>query len=276
MTRFWAIIENTWKEGIAKKTILVIFILTTIIIGFFLLALSEAQNVLYLFGQEINADVMDDSTEEIIRTIEAGIIGFFYQVAIFIGIFAIASFYPSMQEKGTVDLLLSRPMSRFNIFLAKFIGCMLVVFSLIFYLIMGTWLVIYMKTGIAFTEYLLTIPIFMLIFFSFMSFVAMIGIISRSTATSAVMALFFPFIFSSILFGFHESGIMDGHGFWGDFFNVLYVIFPKTIELMDWNITLVAAQDIARIDLPFAIGSTLAFSIVCYAVGSFVFQRRSY
>jgi ABC-type transport system involved in multi-copper enzyme maturation permease subunit len=271
MIRFWAIIENTIKEGIAKKTILTIFVLTTIIIGFFLIAIGATEDALFLFGQEI-----DELPEQAVREAEGVVIGFFYQVAIFIGIFAIASFYPSMQDQGTIDLLLSRPMSRFNIFLAKFIGCMLVVFSLVAYLILGTWIVIYLKTGVTYTEYLLTIPIFMLIFFSFMAFTAMVGIISRSTATSAVLAIFFPYIFSAMLSGFHEAEVFSGLNFWGEVFEWLYKVFPKTPELMDWNIQLVRRGELYSGDLMFAIWSTIGFSVFCYGVGTYIFQKRSY
>lgn len=271
MTRFWAIIENTLHEGIAKKTILMVLGLTTIIILFFLVALGATEDALFLFGEEI-----DELPEDAVRAAEAVIIGFMYNVAFFIGVFAIASFYPSMQDQGTIDLLLSRPMSRFNIFLAKFIGCMLIVFMLIFYLIGGTWLVIYLKTGVTYLEYLLTIPIFMLIFFAFMAFTAMMGILSRSTATSAISAIFFPFIFSAMLFGFHHSELFAGNKFWYPVFEGLYWILPKTIELMDWNVKLIAKGAEFDGNLQLAIWSTVGFAVGCYAIGSFIFQRRSY
>jgi ABC-type transport system involved in multi-copper enzyme maturation permease subunit len=271
MIRFWAIIENTIKEGMAKRIIHIIFILTTIIIFFFLLALSATEDAMYLFGEEIN-----ELPEQAVREAEAGIIAFFYQFAFMIGVFAVAGFYPTMQDPGTIDLLLSRPMSRFNIFLAKFLGCCLLVLALVSYLVLGSWLVIYFKTGFAYTEYLITIPIFMLIFFAFMSFAALIGILSKNTISAAIMTIFFPYIFSSIFFGLHESAVLSGVSFWGPLMEGLYWIFPKTIELMDWNIQLIRHGDIVAGDLQLSILTTLGFGVVCYAIGSFIFQRRSY
>lgn len=272
MTRFLAIIENTWREGVAKKTIFAILILVTIIIGFLLLAISVAEDTMFLFGQDI-----DEQPDEVIRAIEAGIVGLFYQVALFVGIFAIASFYPNMQEKGTIDLLLSRPMSRFNIYLAKFIGCMMVVFMLVAYLILGSWIVIYLKTGTAYIEFLYTIPIFMTIFLAFMSFIAMCGIIFRNTTTSAVLAIFFPFLFSLILYGFHESRLLRGNQFWYDFFEGIYWIFPKTPELTAWNIRLIAGREaLAGTDITMALWTSLAFAAGTFMIGAAVFMRRSY
>lgn len=272
MTRFLAIIENTIKEGIAKKTIFTLFILITIINIFFLLALGAAEDTMFVFGQNI-----DEIPDELMRTIESGVVGFFYQVSLFVGIFAIASFFPSMQEKGTVDLLLSRPMSRANIFLAKYIGCMLIVFSMILYLILGTWIIFYLKTGIAHIEYLYTIPIFMLVFSAFMAFLAMTGVIFRNTSTTAILAIFFPFIFSAVTFGFHTAELFKGNGFWYYLFEGAYLILPKTTELAAWNISLIAGKTIDwNFDMPFVVISTLVFALVCYLIGVVIFRKRSY
>lgn len=270
MIRFLAIIENTFREGIAKKTILTILILNTLIIGFFLIALGAAQDTLFIFGMDL-----EQAPEEVLRAVEAGIVAFFYQISIFIGVFAISSFFPNMQEKGTIDLLLSRPMSRFNIYLAKFIGCALVVLLIIGYLILGTWLVIGLKTGVYHIEYLYTIPVFMLIFAAFLGFVAMMGILSRNSTTSAVTTLFIPFLFSAILFGFHEGRFFRGNRFWYNFFEFFYNIFPKTVELTQFNIMIVRGRP-TDTNLDFVIWSTLAFAAACFAVGALVFQKRSY
>jgi len=270
MIRFAAIIGNTFREGLAKKTIITILVLNLVVIGFFLLALNFGENAMFLFGKKING-----LPDEILRRFEAAITAFFYQVAIFVGIFAIASFYPAMQEKGTIDLLLSRPMSRFNIFTAKFIGCMLVVFTVVSSLILGTWFVFYFKTGYAHIEYLSTIPIFMLQFLSFMSFIALVGVVFRSTTLSAILAIFFPFIFSAIFFALHETGIFKGDRFWYGVFETLYWIFPKTPELTEFNIRVIAGETMNQ-GIMTAMWTTLAFAAACYAVGVLIFQKRSY
>lgn len=273
MIRFMAIIENTLREGMAKKMILTLILLITVIIGFFLLAMGVAGSILFVFGQRITT-----APDIWVRRFEAGVTAFFYQFALFLGTFAIAAFYPDMQEKGTVDLLLSRPMSRFNIYMAKFIGCLMVVLVVISYLTFGLWAVIWMKTGIAHIEFLYTIPIFMLIFTAFMSFAALTGILTRNSTVSAILTIFFPFIFSAIFFGLHQSEVMFGDPFWYPIFEGLYWVFPKTPELMAWNIQLIARgeSDVTLVMTSVVIWSTLAFSAVCYLIGYFVFQKRSY
>jgi ABC-type transport system involved in multi-copper enzyme maturation permease subunit len=272
MSRFFAIISNTFREGLAKKTIITLLVLNLVIIGFFLLALNVGGNALFLFGKQLRG-----LPDDVLRKFEAGITAFFYQVSIFIGIFAIAAFYPTMQEKGTIDLLLSRPMSRFNIFTAKFIGCMLVVFVVMAFLVLGTWGVFYFKTGMAHIEYLSTIPIFMLIFLAFMAFIAMVGIITRSTTLSAILGIFFPFIFSLIFFGLHESGILLGDKFWYGMFETLYWIFPKTPEITALNISIIAQEPLeTAVDPAMIIWTTVGFAAFCYAAGAYFFQKRSY
>ncbi len=272
MIRFASIIGNTFREGLAKKTIITILVINVIIVGFFLLALNIGGNALFLFGRELSG-----LPDEILRRFEAAVTGVFYQVSIFVGIFAIAQFFPTMQEKGTIDLLLSRPMSRFNIFTAKFIGCMLVVFVVMASLVLGTWGVFWLKTGMAHIEYLSTIPIFMLIFLAFMSFIAMVGIITRSTTLSAVLGIFIPFVFSLIFFALHESGILLGDKFWHTIFEFFYWIFPKTPEMTAMNISIIALEPLeSSTDPGLIIWSTLGFAAFCYAAGAIVFQKRSY
>lgn len=272
MTRFLAIIENTIREGIAKKTIFTLFILITVIHLFFLLALGAAEDTMFIFGQNI-----EEIPDDVMRATEGIVVGVFYQVSLFVGIFAISSFFPSMQEKGTVDLLLSRPMSRANIFMAKFIGCLTVIFVMIVYLILGSWVIIYLKTGVAHIEYLYTIPVFMLVFAAFMSFLAMAGIITRNSSTSAILAIFFLFIFGAVVFGFHQAQLFKGNDFWHFFFESIYNILPKTAELAAWNVSIVGGEVIDwDLNLPFAVGSTAIFSVVCYVIGVVIFQKRSY
>jgi ABC-type transport system involved in multi-copper enzyme maturation permease subunit len=272
MIRYLAIIENTFREGIAKKTILILFGLISAVIFFFLLALGATTDALFLFGQEVS-----ELPEEAIRNVEAVALGVFYQFSLFLGIFAIAAFFPNMQEKGTIDLLLSRPMSRFNIFSAKFIGCMVIVLAIVTYMIGGTWLVIWFKTGIHHIEYLYTIPIFMLMFVSIMSFMAMVGIITRNTTSSAILAIFFPVAFAGMFFGFHISNVIKGSKFWYPIFESFYWILPKTPELTAWNVSLVAGEALDfNFDPLSAVWTTVAFSVVCYLIGAYVFHKRSY
>lgn len=273
MIRFWAIIGNTFREGIAKKTIITILVLCTLIIGFYAFTLNVAGDMMFIAGFA----EFDELPDQAIRMLEAGVTTFFYQVAFFVGIFSVVSFYPSMQEKGTIDLLLSRPMSRFSIFTAKFIGCFLLVLLVLSYIILGTWLVFKLKTGIAHVEYLYTIPIFMVLFLAFMAFIAMIGTISRSATLSAILAIFIPYIFSLAFYGLHRSPLLKGYHFWRGLIDGIYWALPKTWELPEWNIRLILNVDIPnQSDLFTAAWTTLAFAAVCYLVGYLVFWKRSY
>jgi hypothetical protein len=115
----------------------------------------------------------------------------------------------------------------------------------------------------------------MLQFFGFMAFVAMVGLISKNTTMSAVLGIFFPFLFSAIFFGLHESGILKGDRFWYGFFEALYWIFPKTPELTEFNIRVITL-DPGQTEMTPIIWSTVGFAVVCFAIGVYIFQKRSY
>ena len=53
---------------------------------------------------------------------ESGFSGILYVLCTFLAIFATAHLVPRMQEKGTIDLYLSRPVSRVKLILSRYIA----------------------------------------------------------------------------------------------------------------------------------------------------------
>ena len=105
---FSTLILNTFREAAAKKIFLGFFAISTIIILVFLFLI----NVESVDGMD---DMMESSGEEGVKNLvielQVAMINISYLLVITFCFISVASFIPSMLEKGNIDLLLSKPVS---------------------------------------------------------------------------------------------------------------------------------------------------------------------
>ena len=117
MKVLYANIEDVMREAAARWTLLAYFFLSSmfIIIFAFAVNLDIVEGSLAgakLFGNEVNMSGSTVSIEKLVLGFESGFSGFLFFLCTFLAIFATAHLVPRMQEKGTIDLYLSRPVSR--------------------------------------------------------------------------------------------------------------------------------------------------------------------
>lgn len=117
-------------------------------------------------------------------------IGFF---GIFAGVLITAPIIPNMLDSGSLYVLLSKPISRPLLFLAKFFGgCSFVLINAA-YLIVGLWLILGFRLELWRPRLLWSIPLFLFSFAIFYSVSALSGLIWRSTVMAIVATVIFWF-----------------------------------------------------------------------------------
>src|SRR2546430_7864609 len=148
--KFLAIIEATVREGIARKTILGMFIISTvcIIIALLLFQMDSVQHGLLSppkgeirTGPGQSPQSMQLMGITVLDTVWTGISMTLLLISVFIGVFVTAGFITSLMEKGSIDLLLSKPVPRWLYIVGRYCGAVLIIFAEIAYLIFGLWLV---------------------------------------------------------------------------------------------------------------------------------------
>ena len=97
---------------------------------------------------------------------------------------------PIMLEKGNIDLLLSKPMSRTQLLLGKYLGGILVVFINIAFLIIGTWIIISLKFSYWNFNFTFVIIVITFTFAVLYSVVVLFGILFRSSVPGMMIAYF--------------------------------------------------------------------------------------
>ena len=121
-----ASIEDVFREAAARWTLIAYFFLSSI----FLLIFASAINLdivdgalagAKLFGKEVEMR-NEISIEKLVLGFESGFSAVLYFLCTFMAIFATAHLVPRLQEKGTIDLYLSRPVSRVGLLMSRYVA----------------------------------------------------------------------------------------------------------------------------------------------------------
>lgn len=285
MRAFWLAVL-TLREAIMKGTLIFYFIVANLILLFFLLALGVSQEggqmSLSFFGAQISPRGIEgfNPVEFILRE--------FFRTATFwvllFGVFATAGLIPSMLEKGTIELYLSKPISRASLLIARSTGACSGIIVNLLYFAAGIWLILGLKTGMWHHGFLLAAVLTAPLFFFYYSVVALTALVTRSAGFSIMFALLFHF-FSGALAA-REQVLY----FWWDnpiFHRTLDVLFyatPQTSAMIDsaaevigpgfFRATALASGPDGFDPLPFLF--SFLSSSALYALTAYLFSRKDY
>src|SRR5688500_12190279 len=143
------------REAAARWTLIAYFFLSTLFIITFASAINldivdGALAGAKLFGKEVEMCGNNEiSIEKLVLGFETGFSVFLYFLCTFLAIFATAHLVPRMQEKGTIDLYLARPVSRVKLLLSRYVAGLILAGSNVIYLMGSIWLIVVWKTHIA-------------------------------------------------------------------------------------------------------------------------------
>ncbi len=118
-------------------------------------------------------------------------------LGVLVAVLVTANIMPQTFEAGAIDLLLSKPISRGGLYVAKFLGgCMFTLLSA-GYVIVGLWLIAGLRHGMWSNKLLLCIPIFMFLFSVLYAVSSLAGALWRNAIVCVVITLlFWGFCFS--------------------------------------------------------------------------------
>ncbi len=112
-------------------------------------------------------------------------------IGVFISILITASIVPDTFDAGSLHLLLSKPLTRSMLFLAKFTGACVFTLLSAFVLLGGVTLILGFRFGIWNPRFLACIPIYVFVFAIYYSVSAFIGLAFRSQIISIAAAVIF-------------------------------------------------------------------------------------
>ncbi|HYH06775.1 MAG TPA: ABC transporter permease subunit [Thermoanaerobaculia bacterium] len=276
-------IEDVMREAAARWTLVAYFFLSTI----FLIIFASAINLdivdgalagAKLFGKEV--DMRDSiSIEKLVLGFETGFSAILYFLCTFLAVFATAHLVPRMQEKGTIDLYLARPVSRVGLLLSRYIAGLILAGSNVLYLMGTIYLIVAWKTGVANPRFLMAGLIIFLMIAVLLAFAFLIGVITSSTAVS-IMSTYGLFFFGVMLVAHEKIEAALSKDWQAAVIKTMYWVVPKSAELGQAVVAFVGGEELPEQVLsalslaPFL--STAVFGVACLTLASWLFTRKEF
>ena len=292
--RVAAILLDTGRELLYRKTIIVYFGVVTLVLLFFLLALqtdvangviasltvaglegSASQGGFHLGDGAAEPGMGGLTAEMFVRYVQLGMAFFLYPLAILMSVFATASLVPRMLEKGTIDLMLSKPITRPALFLSRYAGGVLTAALNLLYLTLGLAVILAWKTGVWNGGFVLSGLVMSFFFACLLAFTVLAGVLLRSTTVSIMItAVLFvasllvrmphsnrdwPLLITSRASRFLAQAVVE----------TLYYALPRSYELVQSTVALIRHEGSVEWGAIFGSAASgalaLALAVVCFS-----------
>ena len=233
--KFLAIILYTLRESLAKKTFMAFFVVVTLVHLLFMFSVNVdvvdgAMATVKLMGNDEQKEMAVEKLRDGIIKIEAGVATAMYVGGIFLSIFATASLVPNMLEKGSVDLMLSRPFARWQLLLGRYLGGLSMVAINVAYLIGGAWLILSIKTEFWHVPFLLSGLLIISVFGVLFAIMTFVGVTARNSGVSIIAAYLVVF-FSPMLLARDQIYALLSQKIYQWLLDGIYYLTPRTTEL---------------------------------------------
>jgi ABC-type transport system involved in multi-copper enzyme maturation permease subunit len=232
------LITNTFRELLAKATLVVLASISTLIIVVTLLSFSSQTTSdgvsLMMFGTPVSPALPLDKVTEFVQTVQVGMAKGMFAGVILFGIFATAGIIPDTLQKGTIDLYLSKPIARWELLLGKYFGGVAVMLANVVYFVGALFLIFGVKTGVWNVGFLFSTLSMTFAFACLFSLVVFLGMIFRNVAIPMIGSFLYLMVISGILqqreatlYLISENGIYRG------FLDTLYYLLPQISALQE-------------------------------------------
>jgi ABC-type transport system involved in multi-copper enzyme maturation permease subunit len=219
------------------------------------------------------------------------------RVAVLIAIIITAFFIPNMLRKGTVDLLVSKPIHRVTLLVYKYVGGLTFVFLASAVTVVGIWLALGLRSGIWAPGFLLTVFILTFSFAILYSVSALFGVLTRSAVVAILMTCLASFLLWLVGLIHTQLGVVRGEpGLansvpqWAyNTVDVCHAVLPRTKDLDNLTSVLLSREVMTEAEirrnkldrLPSvnwaeSVGVSLAFIAVMLGLASWRFATKDY
>ncbi|MBI1825270.1 MAG: ABC transporter permease [Planctomycetes bacterium] len=308
--QFWAIIIDSFRESKDRKIFWVMLLLSSVVAAAMFCVSFQPGRVDIMFGMwtiETSAFTSADGLRAdrlaavIIDGIMDHVLGF---VGIVLSVIATANFIPNFVERGTVDLVLSKPIPRWRLLLYRYLGAMSFLGVQTAFFVVLTFLVAGVRWNVWLPGYLLSIPLIILLFSFLYCISALVGLITRSTITAILLTLLGWVIIAGVqslddMFVLYPDWQKSEAAYhtartarwivpktsdmtrlakrWGHATNFLFLVEPETTK--DRELVQRAEKQEAQraaMNPVVIIGSSLLFEVCVVLIAMFKFSRTDY
>ncbi|HRP63614.1 MAG TPA: ABC transporter permease [Phycisphaerales bacterium] len=204
MSQTAAIFHDAYRELNARKLFWITLILSGVVVGAFALIGINEQGLRIIawdLPAPINTQFMSESAFYKLMFVNLGVGFWLSWLAAILALVSTASIFPDFVSTGAIDMVLSKPIGRWRLFLTKyatgllFVALQVAVFSAAAFLVLG------FRGGTWEPSVFLAIPLVVLFFSYLFCVCALLGIVTRSTIAALLLTLLFWFV----IYGVHTT-----------------------------------------------------------------------
>ena len=270
------IFVDTFQESFRNKMFLFFFVVSSLVIGSIALAMNMdvvngvMQGVTFL-GNDIRLPRVL-TVQQWVQNLQGGLAMFVATIGLMLALLATSTLFPHMLQKGSVDLLLCRPIPRWRLITARFLGGASIMAANAIYLFLGVWLVLGLKADVWTRGFPLAVFLAIFAFVVLFAVVMMASVITEN-APSGLLVGYTLLMFSPILAAHERITPAFSNELYRRVFRSMYWIVPKSAETIGAMRRLIMGLPL---DINWVVGTSLAFAIVCYIVTMVYFTRKDY
>jgi ABC-type transport system involved in multi-copper enzyme maturation permease subunit len=270
-----SLIHDTFREALARRIFQGLFALSTAMILFILFLLridivEGAVSTVQLFGTSLSRRIWNP--ERLVNHAHAAVAAFLYTFGMLLALFASATLMPSVLEPGRIELLLSKPISRWHLIAGRYIGNLLVIGVNIAWLFAGVWLVLGWKTGIWHGGFLYAIFTTIAAYAVLLAVIVLVAVVWESAALATMIPVALV-IMSPILAQRDTMQKLLSSDLSRQIWDVFYYVVPKIYEIGWITRRFTFGQPV---DDWAPLWSSAVFGAVALAAGLWIFARRDF
>jgi ABC-type transport system involved in multi-copper enzyme maturation permease subunit len=204
------------------------------------------------------------------------VVGGMFKITMLFFIAACAGYFPAMLGSGAIDIVLSKPLDRLQIYFSKYLGGMalyvaaIVIFNTLLFVGIGT------RTGVYHLRIFYSIPLLAFSAMVLYALLALVGTLSKSATMALVTGYVFYIVVDTlvgILFNFQPVFEQMGWNSVATVTSALRHVLPNFGLMNDMALASLLNAPIFEFT-PFAVA--LAWLLGCLGLGYWVFRQRDY
>jgi ABC-type transport system involved in multi-copper enzyme maturation permease subunit len=267
---------DTFQESFRNKMFLFFFVVSSLVIGSIALAMNMdvvdgvMRGVTFL-GNDIRLPAAF-TVQQWVQNLQAGLAMFVATIGLMLALLATSTLFPQMLQKGSVDLLLCRPIPRWRLITARFLGGTAIMAANAIYLFIGVWLVLGLKADVWTRGFPLSTFLAIFAFIVLFAVVMMASVITEN-APSGLLTGYTLLMFSPVLAAHERITPAFSNELYRRVFRSMYWVVPKSAETIGAMRRLIMDRPL---DINWVVGTSLAFAILCYVITMVYFTRKDY
>lgn len=197
MIQTWAMLLDAYRELSAKRLFWLVLVLSGLVVALFgALGINEKGVTIAVwnigdFGGFVTSEFIPPESFYKLLFSNFGIKFWLAWIATALALVSTASIFPDFIAGGSIELTLSKPITRFRLFLTKFVTGLLFVTLQVSVFCVASFLVIGIRGNHWEPAVFLAIPLVVVLFSYLFSVCSLLGLITRSTIPSLMLTLLF-------------------------------------------------------------------------------------